>query len=365
MHTRNTTAMKKNLILFNPSSGQNRSINYKKQLEAALDKKNVLHELVVTESEEHLRSLVKKHLSKKNVSQWQSVSAAGGDSTFTILINEMVLAKASLPAGIIPLGSSDDIARELGIYSIDDAVSAICACRFQKMDLGKISGRPSGKTTGRENFTYYFPGQANVGIGVFTNLYVARFQKKFPGQDDTNPAGMAEKCLSRLFKKNQTVAGILGMYQAFKKKAIPSSFTIGYKELSSSKKSSKIIVIEDEFVSILFSKIRFWATGRLFLPEAKIHDGRIHLLMIRKCGFSRTLQIMLGAGRGRHIDQKEVQYVSSDKFQLTSKRSFMIQVDGDIIRKPGKENQKSKEIEFTSITVEALPGRINVLTGQV
>jgi diacylglycerol kinase (ATP) len=330
--------MKKNLILFNPSSGQNRAINHKEQLEAALVRYNVNYELIVTQSEDHLRRLVQQNLTKAKVSSIQSISTAGGDSTFTILVNEMLKTKTNVPVGIIPLGSSDDIARELNIRSIDDAVSAISAGRCQKMDVGKI--------TDEKGFTYYFSGQANVGIGVFVNRFVAEFQKH------SGSHGGEPLCFFKLFFKNQTLAGIFAIYHAFQENVVPAKFTVRFTNSNEGKR----VFMDDDFVSLLFSKIRFWSTGRLFLPDAKINDGNIHLLMIKKCGFLKTLQIMLKAASGRHIDEKIVQYIAASSFQLTSEKIFMIQVDGDIIRESGEEKF------FNNVTIEVLKDRIDILT---
>ncbi|MDH4261482.1 MAG: diacylglycerol kinase family protein [Spirochaetia bacterium] len=319
--------MKKNLILFNPSSGQSRSLNSKEYLEQILVKHNVNYELIVTESEDHLRQQIRKNLLKSKVKQLNSISTAGGDSTFTILINEMIRARVNVPVCVIPLGSSDDIAREMKMYSVEDSVTAISRGISKKMDVGKISGK--------NGFSYYFPGQANVGIGVFVNRYVSNFQKS-----------------SHVFRKNQLIAGVSGMYNAFFTKFLPIKFTISYVDIN----TKKTIELFDDYISLLFSKIRFWSTGRLFLPDAKIDDGKLHLLMIRNCGFLKTLQIMLKASNGSHIDQKKVQYMASHLFHLSSKQPFMIQVDGDIITEFAAEKQ------FTSITIEALKNRIDIIS---
>lgn len=336
LHTKNKTRMKKNLILLNPSSGQNRAMRQKQLLEKTLQKYAVNYEMIITESENHLRKLIRKYLSKFEISNLKSISVAGGDSTFTILVNEMIQAGASIPLGIIPLGSSDDIARELGIRSLDAAISSIAAGNFQKMDVGKISDN--------RQFSFYFAGQANAGIGVFVNQHVAQINRK-SASGQTN--------FGQSFFNNQTLAGIRGIYRAFKENAIPAEFTLKYNSGAGSRNS---ITITDHFISLLFSKIRYWSTGRLFLPKAKINDGRIHLLMIRNCGFLKILSIMIKAARGTHIDENITRYVSASRFHLSSKQPFLIQVDGDIIQ--DKKGYKS----FYNVTIESVSKRIQVLT---
>jgi diacylglycerol kinase family enzyme len=143
------------------------------------------------------------------------------------------------------------------------------------------------------------------------------------------------------------------MYRAFQEKAVPAKFTISYAENS---RSGKEITIKNGFVSLLFSKIRFWATGRLFLPDAKINDGKIHLLMIQECGFIKTLWIMLMAANGKHIDGNFVKYMAASKFHLTADTPFMIQVDGDIIQDAGEAKL------FKKISIEAIKERLEIIS---
>ncbi|MDH4199382.1 MAG: diacylglycerol kinase family protein [Spirochaetia bacterium] len=307
--------MKKNIILMNPSSGQSRAMQSRKILEDALRKYRINYELYASDSESHFRLLAHQHI--KNA---KTMSSAGGDSTFTILVNEMMKAGTKIPLGIIPLGSSDDIAREFNIYSIEDAVSAIAGGKTIMADIGKISDH--------EGFEFFFAGQANVGIGVFVNRFVANYQKK-----------------GIFFRKNQTVAGLLGMSKAFRYKFVPARFFMDTGDIS----------MNEEFISILFSKIKYWVTGRIFLPEAGISDGKLHMLFIKKCGFFRLLRIMILASQGKHIDQKTVQYFACESAQIGSEQPFLIQVDGDIIMERGEEKY------FQQMKVEAINKAIEII----
>ena len=309
--------MKKNIILLNPSSGRNRAIKNKDRLEKLLAENKIDYELFVSKSEQDLRGLI-----QENFPHAKSLIAAGGDSTFTILINEMSMVQKKIPVGIIPLGSSDDIALEYNIKNLTDAVKAIKEGKTKKTDVGVIKAPGS--------FLYYFPGQANVGIGASVNKFVASNQG------------------------NQILSGIQGMYEAFKNKRVPQDFTIEFDRQK----------IQGNFISLLFSKIKYWAGGRLFLPGATIDDGKIHLLSIEGRNgrpfkeFVEILKIMLKSKKGKHIDNKYVKVYKSEKFSISSSQEFIIQVDGDIIQEsPGK----SKDKKFKKIEVGILKKQIDVI----
>lgn len=60
------------------------------------------------------------------IDNYSALIAVGGDGTFNQMINGMLARpdKKRLPVGLVPTGTSNDIARSLGI-SIDDIASAI------------------------------------------------------------------------------------------------------------------------------------------------------------------------------------------------------------------------------------------------
>lgn len=69
------------------------------------------------------------------------IIAAGGDGTINTVINGMVEQRGTL--GVIPLGTANVLARELGITTIPDAVARIAAGGCRPFSVGKVtcSGR--------------------------------------------------------------------------------------------------------------------------------------------------------------------------------------------------------------------------------
>lgn len=69
-----------------------------------------------------------------------AVIAGGGDGTMNAVANGLV--GSSLPLGVIPLGTANDLARTLGIpSSIPEACAIIAAGHVREIDLGWVNGK--------------------------------------------------------------------------------------------------------------------------------------------------------------------------------------------------------------------------------
>ena len=299
--------MKSNIVLFNPSSGKGRSLKKKKHLKDVLNKYSIDHEFIITKSEAHLRELVHTYSNAK------SIIAVGGDSTITIAADEIIKGKHNIALGLIPLGSSDDIALDYGLTNLEKAVLAISKGKTKRTDIGKI--------TENDKTVCHFLGQANIGIGVSINRYVANTALK-----------------KKLIAKNQTLAGLAGMIYAYRKHEVPVQAHIVHPEEN----------IDGEFTSLLFSKIRYWASGLLYAPNAKPDDGDLHGVFIKSCPLTRLLRLTQLAAKGNHITKEETLSVSANRFRVRLNSPFQIQVDGDILQLSGTE-RSFQEVEFSTL----------------
>lgn len=98
----------------------------------------------------------------------KTVIVVGNDKSFTEVIN--VAAKLDVTLGIIPVGSSNTIAKMLGVNSPDEACNIIAARIIEKMDLGKANG-------------VYFLSSISVTPGQVTIECENKFRLKPQSQD--------------------------------------------------------------------------------------------------------------------------------------------------------------------------------------
>jgi diacylglycerol kinase (ATP) len=305
-------------VLLNPSSGGGRALDRKSLVEARLRANGVSFDLFVTDSEQAL-----KDLTAESGRNYGTVVGAGGDSTFHIVVNELMRSGSSARFGMIGLGSSNDVDREFALDSVEKACLALKTGWTRRIDLGAI--RSEGRILRR------FIGQANVGIGASVNIFVERLVR-------TRPA----------IGRRQTLAGILGIVRAYRHGEVPLPLRV----------SSDGGAVSGDFVAVVFANIRYWATGRMIAPEARPDDGLLDACAVEACSIARLARIARLSGTGRHGRMKQVRFMRSRSYELESAEQFAVQTDGEIL---GGTDTPEK---FTRIGIEIIPGALEIVAGE-
>jgi len=302
-------------ILFNPSAGRGKALREKERMEEILSRLEIPYDLLVTQSEDNLRELAGETSGKYRI-----LVGAGGDSTFNIMVNEILGKGGDVSFGMIGLGSSNDITKEFHLDSLEKACRALKRGKTKRIDLGYIAQD--------KGILRYFLGQANIGLGVLVNRYVEELARRKP----------------RL-GKNQTVAGILGILEAYRSKKVPIPLTI----------ESEKGKVEGEFILAVFSNTRYWATERKISPFALPDDGRLDGFLVQKCSFPQLAYIALLAKNGRHTKAREVRTLQSRYYEISSEKDFEIQTDGEII------GGLSEPSQFRKIQIKIIPQALNLI----
>lgn len=309
------TGQGKVAVVFNPAAGKGKALRAKRRLEKLLRKHEIPHSLYVTQSARDLRELA-----RTASRQYQTLIGVGGDSTFQIIIDEVMKTECHPVLGLIGLGSSNDIAREFRVESLNKACSALKRGETKTIDLGCLGW-------GRETLLYFL-GQANIGLGALVNRYIEELAERRPW-----------------LARRQIIAGLFGIINAQRSGKIPLRLMIESAEGKT----------EGEFVAGVFSNIRYWATGRLINPGARVDDGYLDACLIRDCSLPRLIRLALLAKKGRHVEAKEVVCLRSPVFSVRSKQGFAVQADGEIIG-----GWKIPSL-FTGIQVRVMPRALTLI----
>jgi len=302
-------------ILFNPSAGKGKALKKRARLERLLKKFKVPFDLAVTASEENLRALTREWVRK-----YRALAGAGGDSTFQIIIDEIVRSGAEVDFGLIGLGSSNDVAREFDLDSLEKACRALKRRRTRSIDVGAVEG--DGK------ILRYFVGQANIGLGTQVNRYVEEI------------SGISPRLAAF-----QSLAGTMGIIRAYRRKEVPLDLTV----LADGQKR------EGRYVVANFSNIRFWASGRMLSPSARPDDGRLDGCLIGECSFLRLAHLALLARKGKHVGAPEIEFLGARLYEISSEQGFEVQVDGEII------GGSRTPLSLKSIRIRAVPQSLRLI----
>jgi YegS/Rv2252/BmrU family lipid kinase len=227
-------------IIINPVSGGARPDVARARAQLALavvDQHGDPAEVFVTEGVGHARELAKAAVGRGA----RLVMAWGGDGT----INEIASALAfdEIPLGIIPAGSGNGLARELGVHPRPErAIADALAAEPRPMDLGEIDG-------------HMFANIAGVGF-------------------DAHVASRFTSARRR---------GFLG-YAGITARALTTYVPVTYRMTREGE------TIEARAVLVTIANSAQFGNGALIAPGAKVDDGMLDLVVIEERSRFATLR---------------------------------------------------------------------------
>lgn len=212
------------------------------------------------------------------------IIAAGGDGTLYEVINGMAERKNRPPLGILPVGTTNDFARALGIPKHwEFAVDLILQQHTRSIDVGKVNQR-------------YFINIA--GGGSMTELTY------------------------EVPSKLKTMIGQLAYYMKGLEK-LPRLRPI---ELSF---HSKEAVIQEEVMMFLICNSNSVGGFEKLAPDASLNDGLLDVFILRKCSLPDFIRIVSAALRGEHTNDPHVIHFKTQSIQVTSPDYVQLNLDGE------------------------------------
>jgi len=288
--------MKEMAVLLNPSSGGGKSLHKKNKIEEYFKDNNIKYDLFISKSEQHLRELAQETSAK-----YPTLIGVGGDTTFNIIVKEILDRGGKNTFGAIGTGSTNDFVRGLGIHKTRSACDTIKRGKVKKIDTGLL--RLPGISQ-----PYYFLAQLSLGLGTTITQYIENFKRN-------NETGLKSRLLG------QRISGVLGAYDSFSKKKLPRKLSIEYDQMR-----------KEYSVSLLaFLNTPYIANGFKLIPDASPFDGKIDGCIIKTSSFFKVLKIGIMALKGAHVRQKKVELIRTESIRVCPEHPIDIQIDGYII----------------------------------
>lgn len=212
------------------------------------------------------------------------IIAAGGDGTLYEVINGMAGKENRPKLGIIPLGTTNDFARALGIPKYwEFACDLIVAQHTRAIDVGKANQRYFINIAGggsMTELTYEVPSKLKTMIGQLA--YYMKGLEKLPR---LRPIEVHVK--SPEFEGHEDIMLFL----------VANSNSVGG-----------------------FEKLA---------PLASLDDGLLDVLMLRKCNLAEFLRIASMALRGEHVNDPHIIYFRTSELQITTADYVQLNLDGE------------------------------------
>ncbi len=228
---------------------------------------------------------ITKDLVRKNE---RLIIVAGGDGTVNEVINGMAGSDTRL--GIIPLGSTNVLAIELGIpFSIQAAVKVIREGHARQIDLGRADKRFFAMAAGMS-----FDAQAIKMLSLVPGL------KPFLGGLSFILSGM-----------------LVSLVYPFPLLEIESDDLPG-------RRSGYLAII---------ANARFYGGPFLFAPGASIDDGLLDVVIMKRRRLWNLLKYMSLAKKGKLLQLPDVEHFQTRRLKVSSNPSVLIHTDAEIAGK--------------------------------
>jgi diacylglycerol kinase (ATP) len=211
------------------------------------------------------------------------VAAVGGDGTINEVVNG--LDGHDVPLGIIPVGTANDFARQVGIPpDADHAMDVILRRKPQRVDTASLNGRR-------------FLNVSTGGLGA-----EATAETPFEIKESLGPVAYAISGMRKL-------AGA----QPYHGRFVGDGFTY-----------------EGDFLMFAVGLTRSTGGGTLVTPLASATDGLLDLCIVEGMSRGDFARTVLKVKRGEHVGEDGVRYVQLKAVTIESPEPVAVNVDGEI-----------------------------------
>lgn len=215
----------------------------------------------------------------------EGIIVSGGDGTIHQVINIMLEYELDLPIGIIPSGTSNDFAAHLQLEkNIDMCVDVVVRGAIKTFDVGKVNDK-------------YFFNVASAGLM-------------------TSVAHNADVVLKNMLGKMAYYFKGIGELPNFK--ALKMRIT-----------ADEQVIQEDVFLFLVMNSGTVGGFPRL-VPYAQIDDGKLDLLIVRKCNLPELMSLFISFLKGIHHDSKHVTYIQAEKISIECSEELDSDLDGEL-----------------------------------
>lgn len=277
--------MKKIALFYNPVSG---GATFKKKLDffiEAFQKRNMLLIPYRTQKENN-----DAFYSLMDTAKPEGVIAAGGDGTLSEVVNLMMAREEKIPIGIIGSGTSNDFATYLRVNEdLDAYFDAVCEGKTRPVDLGVANGK-------------YFVNVASAGMLTGVAHEVKAQFKNSLGKMAYYLKGLGE---------------------------IPKFKLSGSRAISLHIEADGKVYDEDALLFVVINSPAV-ASMKNVAASAKIDDGKLDFLAVKKCNLKEFMKIFKDLIGGKSIEKRKgVLHIASDSFYISSSEELQSDLDGE------------------------------------
>jgi len=286
------------LVVANPSSGKQWRKDVESELTGYLNDRHISWKLLKTTGSGDAQRI------HDLLEHWhpEAVVAVGGDGTLNLVATQLI--HTDIPLGIVPAGSANGLAYNLGIpENMERALQIVMNHRVRTMDVLVI------------NDSHHCLHLADVGLN-------ARVVKRFEEEGSGGIGGYALHLVKEITSKKKF-------------------FRFHLKQPHEAK--------EIKAEMLVISNAKSYGTGALINPEGRIDDGKFELILIKPYPWWYVFRLLLSAFSGKLHKMQNVRTISTSEALIVFKEFLDLQVDGEVVE------------GIRSLKIKVLPGALKVL----
>lgn len=308
-------------FIINPVTLNRKKREFLERLRKLMIEKRIKFSYEYTEKEKNAEDISRTAVKEG----YDLIVACGGDGTIREVINGMYKSKSAL--AIIPLGTSNDFAKHLGINSVHKAVEILFNSKRKKIDLGEVELTSQG-----ENKKILFCSTS--GIGFDGRLLKLNNSKAFLK-------------IKRILKNISYP--LFGLFLVFFYKANEVVLIFNDKKIK-----TKLFMLNANFVRSM--------SGMKVTPNADLNNRVFDIFMVEE---ANTLKKIIGfvwyGITSNKINFKEVHNISkkghgNNRFNLSDIKSFIVTSS-----KPIEVQLNGDILGYTPAKFKLLPDAIDIL----
>jgi len=275
------------LVIFNPTAG-NRARRRLAEWLACLERLGAAVSLRETNAPRHAEALARA----ADPALVDAVVAAGGDGTINEVVNG--LAPSSLPLGVLPLGTANVLAGEIGLPS-------------SPMDVARILAFAPARPV--------WPGEACAEGAAAGRRFLIMAGVGFDADVVAALDLPLKRRLARLgLGKLAYVASIMGRLRDYR----PCSYC------------AELDGVAIDSASLVAAKAHFYGGGFVLAPAARLDDPTFHVVLFGRTGRGAALGYVAAMAAGMLPRCRSVRIVPARQVRLREPPGAGVQIDGDI-----------------------------------
>ena len=293
------------LFIVNPRGGRRRGLATLEHVKPVFAAAGAELDVRLTERSGHARQIARRC----DPAGYDGLCMIGGDGTVHEAVSGLMDRgePVSIPLGIIPSGTGNDVARHLGIAGPPDAARRIVAGRTSPFDVARVNAG------GRIDYCLTLVGWAAVAD---INCTAERLRMLGP------PRYAVAALWHILFAKRRRARLVLDDRS-----------------------------VEDDFLLVVACNTVFSGSGMRLAPRAKADDGKIDVVIVRSASRWQMVRLFVRVFDGSHVQMPCVEYHQVRALSILSEDRKPLDVDGEIKG-------------TTPVSIETIPGAVRVFVGR-